>query len=113
MMIPSSLKPIVLQQFHENLSHTSAQKCYDLISRKYHWKNIYKEIVKHCLQDCTPCRENNLKQEITPLQETLQPNYRFQICYMDIVGPLPESFNGNTYILSFIDQLARMLPTSM
>jgi len=33
--------------------------------------------------------------------------HRFDICYLDIVGPLPPSATGNRYILTFKDYLSK------
>ena len=35
------------------------------------------------------------------------PAAPFELCAMDIVGPLPETVNGNKYILVFVDHFSK------
>lgn len=104
LMVPLSLQSHVLRAHHEDLSHLASQKCYELIATKYHWKNIYKDVLHHCLEQCQTCKEYNLKQEVPPLQESLKANLPFQILSIDLVGYFETSFLGNKYILTVIDQ---------
>ena len=103
LMVPLSLQKVVLRAYHEELAHLASQRCYEMISSRYHWKNIYKDVMTHCLVNCKVCFEANMKQDIVPLQETLRPSMPWQVISLDLVGPFKTSFTGNNYIVTFID----------
>ena len=42
--IPSHLKQLVIEQYHDKNGHMGIGKTYDSIKGKYYWHNMYKEL---------------------------------------------------------------------
>ncbi len=103
LMVPVKYQKTILRELHENNSHIGCDRCYDLISKRYHWYNLYRDVVQHCLVDCPTCKQFNLKQDILPLQETLRPKFPFQIISIDLCGEYMLSYNNNKYIFTIQD----------
>ena len=78
------------------------KKCHSLISAKFIWPGMGKDISLHCksCQVCQKCSKNGPRK--APL--VIQPLYSipFECCAFDIVGPLPKARGGYEYILTYI-----------
>lgn len=102
LVIPQHLRSLVLKECHDNLGHMGLDKTYDRIRQKYHWRGIYKDIVRY-VADCVPCNTRNLKQQAAPLQEMDKVSMPFQKVAMDMCGPYDTSYGGNRFLLTFVD----------
>ena len=78
------------------------KKCHSLISAKFIWSEMGKDISLHCksCQVCQKCSKNGPRK--APL--VIQPLYSipFECCSLDIVDPLPKARGGYEYILTKI-----------
>ena len=45
--IPSHLKQLVIEQYHDKNGHMGIEETYDSIKGKYYWPNMYKEIYQY------------------------------------------------------------------
>lgn len=103
--VPSSLRKSVYQNLH-NLSHPGVRATRKLISSRYFWPKLNKDVnewTKSCLQ-CQKAKViRHTKSEVGNFKTT---SNRFDHIHMDIVGPLHIS-DGNTYILTVIDRYTR------
>ena len=102
LMVPKKYQDMVLQQFHESCAHWGPDKTYKLITSKYHWVGLYRDVLSH-IDKCVPCKERMLKQHSTPLQEMDKVTYPFQKVGIDTCGPYPTTLQGNRYILTIVD----------
>ena len=97
--IARSLRGRELKQHHDALGHMGIDKMYGLISRKYYWPALYKEVTAY-MNSCITCQTSANKRTISPLVETDTPAFPFEKISLDISGP-----QGNNYIVSFVDRL--------
>jgi len=102
-------RPQTIKYFHEALAHLKCDSIFDLIARRYWWPNMKKEI-KEFIATCPQCqlnRSNNLVYAPLPPKPIPPTALPFERWGIDFVGPLPETKNGNKYILTAIDYATR------
>ena len=100
--IPSHLKQLVIEQYHDKNGHMGIEKTYNSIKGKYYWPNMYKELYQH-VNSCIICQRRNLRKVKPPLQETDAPPFPFAKVGLDVSGPYPTTLSGNKCIISFVD----------
>ena len=76
----------ILKECHDKMRHLGIDKTHDLISKKYYWPGLYKEINKY-INACMICQSRSSQQNASLLLETDIPSYPFQKISMDISGP--------------------------
>jgi len=88
--------------------HLGVQRTYDSIRGNYYFDKMYKKVEEfvRCCEDChmrkrPPIRH---KAHLIPIQP---PSKAFDVVQSDCVGPLPQTKNGNKYIVVFTDMLTR------
>lgn len=102
---------IFLELYHETLlgGHLGAEKMYRTISKFYTWNNITNDI-KNYVKKCPTCEKtkvitnNKVPMQISSLGEVL-----FDHTYIDFVGPIQQSEQGNKYIFTAICDLTHLL----
>lgn len=106
-----SNRDILLEEFHNSPigGHQGVSRTYKKISQFYTWKGLKRDIKKF-IKRCTLCQKNKLsKKTKMPMVITSTASKPFERCFLDIVGPLPETETGNKYILTFQDDLTKFL----
>lgn len=101
----------ILKAFHDAPlgGHFGVQKTYQKIKKKFIWKGMKKD-VREYVKKCVKCQKNKFGRSVTmPLKLTTVSDNPFDKIFVDIVGPLPVSLNGNKYILSMVDDLTRFV----
>lgn len=89
-----------------NLSHPGIRSSRKLISERFLWKNIQKD-VGNWVRTCLPCQRAKIhKHTSAPLEIFPLPDRRFNELHVDIVGPLPIS-QGFKYLFTVIDRFTR------
>jgi cleavage and polyadenylation specificity factor subunit 1 len=103
--LPKQIRFIIFQKFH-NLSHPSFKASQKLVTSRYFWPNMNKDIKKWC-RECIGCQTSKVGRH-TISKYTYFPlvSERFYHIHLDIVGPLPTSEN-KTYILTIVDRFTR------
>jgi hypothetical protein len=68
-----------------------------------------KQEIEDYIKHCDICQKNKITQRKTklPLQISDTPEIVLQICNMDIVGLLTQTFECNEYLLTFQDELSK------
>ena len=100
--IPSHLKKLVIEQYHDQNGHMGIEKTYNAIKGKYYWLEMYKELYQY-INSCVTCQQRNVKKVRPPQQETDAPPFPFVKLGLDISGPYPTTLSGNRYMISFVD----------
>ncbi len=101
--LPDPLVPMVLGMYHDEQGHMGVDKTYDKIRSRYYWDGAYRDVADYVLS-CHTCSQRNLRKQRAPLQELPQAQGPMEFLSIDLCGPYPESEDGNSYILSVIDQ---------
>lgn len=103
--VPESLRRSAFDQLH-NLSHPGIRATRKLISSRYFWPNINKN-VNMWAKSCIPCQKAKVHRHVKSQPTTIKiPAGRFEHIHVDLVGPLPVS-DGYTYILTIVDRFSR------
>ena len=105
-VVPHIFRRIVFNSLH-SLSHPSVRATQRLLTSRYVWPNINKDVRKWA-QSCTECQQSKIhRHTVSPPSHTfLTPDIRFDQVHIDLVGPLPPS-NGFSYLLTCIDRYTR------
>lgn len=103
---PPECRPMVFKMVH-GLCHPSIRRTRGLISGKYWWPSMNKE-VGEMAKNCLDCQASKIQRHTRVPPEQIEiPKLRFQQVNIDIVGPLPNSSNQNRYVLTMIDRFSR------
>ena len=111
-MSTGKLTPVVPVQFrriffdHHLLSHPVILATHTLLTTRYVWPGINKDICWWA-KTCIKCQRSKIhRHTIIHLSTFATPDTRFDMVHIDIVGPLPP-FNRFRYILTCIDRFTR------
>ncbi|GBN37337.1 Retrovirus-related Pol polyprotein from transposon 412 [Araneus ventricosus] len=104
-LVPESFRRIIFEQLH-NISHPGIAATTKLISARYVWPNM-KRNIKEWVRCYEPCQRSKVQHHTkAPLGTFSLPDARFQQIHIDIVGPLPPS-DGCIYLLTLIDRFSK------
>ena len=110
-VLPRSLRSIVLEELHNSITagHLGVNKMLHKVQRRYYWVGLAAD-VRLWVKRCTTCgRLNN------PPKKNKAPLQRYRVgaplerVAMDILGPLPETDNGNKYVLVVGDYFTKWI----
>lgn len=100
----------IIHEFHENPmgGHQGNTRTHQRISQHHNWKGMRKQIKKY-IRECATCQANKSSNRTArePMMITTTASRPFEKIYMDIVGPLTKSYNGNVFILTLQDDLSK------
>ena len=103
--VPETLRRRVFQSLH-NLSHPGVKATVELVSARFVWPNMKREL-KEWAQNCQQCQRAKVTRHTkSPIGTFAQPDARFSHVHIDIVGPLPVC-QGYSYLLTMIDRFTR------
>ncbi|GFU29465.1 hypothetical protein TNCV_418891 [Trichonephila clavipes] len=110
--VPKNLRQVVFQNLHF-LSHLGISATTNLISKRFFWPGMRKDI-KNRVRACEKCqRAKVFKHTKAPLSTFALPDARFAHIHIDYIGPCPPS-KGYKYCLTIIDRYTRwpeVIPT--
>jgi hypothetical protein len=88
------------------LSHPGVRTTRRLVSRKFVWHGLSKQIGEWA-RTCIPCQRSKVHRHVrAPLAKYDPPTTRFDHVNVDLVGPLPPS-RGYTYLFTMVDRFTR------
>ena len=104
-LVPKLMREQVMQAIH-NLSHPSISTTVRLVSNKFVWHGVKRD-VRAWARNCLQCQKNKITKHVhAPLGQFEEPTRRFQHVHIDVTGPLPES-RGMRYIFTAVDRSTR------
>ena len=102
-VIPKDLRRKVLERGHDLAGHMGIKKTKKMVQAHFYWPQMGQDIVQHC-KTCKECLKFNhkktKKEPLHPLPVISTPWERIAI---DIVGKLPRTARGHSYILTLMD----------
>lgn len=102
----------ILEENHDSplAGHQGFHRTYDNIKQFYYWDNM-KKTIQDYIQKCKTCQTSkvNFKPNRSPMLITTTSSKFCDQIAMDIVGPLPETQNGNRFILTLQDDLTKFI----
>lgn len=106
-VVPISLRDLLVKTIHEKLGHTGTYKTFRYINTHFYWRNM-REFIKKCLQTCDLC------QGVKVLNYSMQGEYQRvaakkpnELVTIDFYGPLPKSTAGIQFLLVAIDAFSK------
>ena len=103
--VPASLRKILFDSLH-SLSHPGVRATRHLITTRYVWPKMNKEI-NQWTKACPQCQRAKVTRHTNaPILSFKPPDARFDVVHVDIVGPLPPS-QGYRYLLTCVDRFTR------
>ncbi|CAK9829609.1 Retrovirus-related Pol polyprotein from transposon 412 [Anthophora retusa] len=107
---PDDLKEEILMENHSSAfgGHKGINKTYRRMRERYYWPSL-KPDVQNYANSCPSCQKLKLQRVKTrqPMTLTDTPGQAFDKVSLDIVGPLPTTPSGHTYILTMQDLLTK------
>ncbi|CAF1243658.1 unnamed protein product [Adineta steineri] len=108
--IPTSMVDSLLHAYHNSptAGHLGINKTWNKIRDRYFWPGMYHKIKAYVLS-CSKCRQFKIDRTkpTGKLQPIEPPTGILDLMGLDFVGPVPQSANGNKYILVCTDYLSR------
>lgn len=109
-VVPKELRNQVLKECHDNPSsgHLGVHKTYFRVKDKYYWPKMRSDVAKY-VRSCVICLEQKPEQKSPAGLLSSHPRVSkpWQMISMDLVGPLPRSSNGYTFILVGCDTFSK------
>jgi predicted aspartyl protease len=105
LIVPTELQQEVMKSMHENLmsGHLGYKRTYQKLSARFYWYKM-KEAVYDFIACCEICQKNKkTKRRPRPPIFHLPVGAPMDHIATDLFGPLPETSNGNKYILLLTD----------
>ena len=108
-LIPLSLRPQILQELHEGVTggHLGMDKTLAKLKERFYWPRHYNDVKNWC-HNCHSCAQRKSPSpKYRAALQSVKTGYPLQMVAMDILGPLPQSDSGNSYILVVADYFTR------
>ena len=99
----------LLQLAHDNTAsgHLGREKTVERLRRNFHWQSPSADVQRY-VKACAACnRSKYLNRRPKAPRQSFTTGFPMEKVHMDIQGPLPESQNGNKYVLLMVDQFAK------
>lgn len=102
----------ILQDYHDSpiAGHPGFQRAYAKIKQFFYWENM-KSDIREYIRACSVCQtsKTDFKSNKSPMEITTTSTKFGEQVAMDIVGPLPQTKNGNRFILTLQDDLTKLI----
>ena len=87
--------------------HLGVEKTLHKVKERFYWPGMHQDIKNWC-KTCATCatRISTPRKNRAPL-ETIEVGYPMQVVTVDILGPLPKSAAGNSYVLVAADYFTK------
>ena len=109
LILPETLRNMALEQLHNQPSsgHLGIRRTLARVCSRFYWVGCKGEIMAWC-KTCEVCqrRKSPSKRHRGPMKQ-YNVGAPMERAALDIMGPLPESYRGNRYILGISDYFTR------
>lgn len=109
LVIPQALRKVLLEVFHvdSTAGHLGYKKAHARMARQCYWPNMLRDLMDY-EKNCASCMEHKLPRRGTV--GTLHPistSRPWEMVGMDILGPMPRTRRGYSYVIVFMDYFTR------
>lgn len=111
LVVPARFRTRVLMACHDDAlsGHMGFQRTYGQLRRRFWWKGMYAD-ARRWIRTCTLCQEKktpkrHLVGKMQGVQHTI--GRPWEMVGMDVMGPLPKTYQGNTVLLVITDYFTR------
>ena len=111
LVIPKVLRPEILKDLHEGSlgGHLGTDKTLGKLKERFYWPGHYKDVQ----QWCSSCAQCAMRKSPAPRPKAKLCNITvgspMELVAMDILGPLPETAAGNSYVLVVGDYFTKWM----
>ena len=109
LVVPTELQQTILQNVHDNPTsgHLGIARTTERIKQRFYWVGYKDTVTKYC-QTCTRCqgRKNPYRKSRGKLSQYIVGAPLERVA-LDILGPLPQTKQGNKYILVVVDYFTK------
>jgi len=110
-VLPAEFRPVVLQELHmsNTAAHFGVAKTLARVKTRFYWAGMARD-VRSFIRQCDTCakRKRPVGKKKAPLQQYHVGGPMERIA-LDVLGPLPESEDGNVYILVVGDYFTKFV----
>ena len=110
-IVPQPLRDEVLEEIHAGImaGHLGEEKTLQQLKKRFYWPGHSRDMKIWC-QRCATCasRKSPAPKNCAPLH-TVSAGSPMQIIAVDIMGPLPESWRKNSYVLVMADYFTKWI----
>ena len=111
LVIPEAYQLSLLRHFHDSLvgGHLGVTKTLTRLQTRYYWVDMQSSVSQY-IKTCVTCqrKKNPPKSYCAPMQKYVL-GVPFERVALDIMGPLPETKQRNSYILVITDYFSRWI----
>lgn len=108
----STLRTRLLAEAHDAPAsgHLGRDKTYERLARYFYWPGLHHEVAVYC-NTCHICQrmKPSNKNKIGLLQPLPAPSRPWESISLDLITDLPETKNGNTACVTFVDRFTKMI----
>lgn len=105
-------KKNIMSKYHDDPlqgGHCGQKKLLAKIKEKYTWRRMAKDVAEY-VRNCKKCMLNKVRSATREeMTITKTPQGTFDTIFVDTIGPLPRTNNGNEYIITLICDLSKFL----
>ena len=105
-VVPQGFRQQVFDAIH-GLVHPRVRATTRLVSNRFVWPGLATDVKEWSRQCVACCRAKVTHVEHSGVEKIPIPGVRFSHVHVDLVGPLPASRDGSTYLLMMIDHSTR------
>ena len=102
-ILPEQFRVPILSAIHQVEHPGESALCALLVAQDYYWPGMAGQVVSF-VKACTNCRS---AKPFTPHKRehvSFPSTRRFQVVHLDLVGPLPLTSRGHTWMLTMMDR---------
>ena len=103
--VPVARREEILRSLHDSQyggGHLAVGKCWEKLKNRYWWPGAYKDVQKW-VKECAVCQYHKSRPRTAALQPNIRSSEPWEAVAVDVLGPLPRTRSGYTYIIVFID----------
>lgn len=108
-VVPITIRQLVLKTAHDMLGHLGVRKTYDRIMRHFYWPKLKKDVAAY-VKTCHICQMTGKPNQVikpAPLHPIPVVAGPFEHLQLDCVGPLVGAKSGSRYLLTIMCQVTR------
>ena len=109
LVVHHCLREAILQDLHAGTlgGHLGAEKTLEKLKERFYWPGMQSDVSIWChtCSTCATCKSP--PQNNCALLLSVRAGYPMQVVAVDIMGPLPESISGNSYVLVASDYFTK------
>lgn len=104
-VLPSAMRKVVIERCHKESAHAGTIKTMLVVQEGYVWPGMKNEIEQY-VKNCPLCQVHIKRPERVDMGDMPLAQSPGQIIGLDLIGPLMQSQQGNSYLMVIIDHFS-------